>query len=418
MEKRRAWELTAIATACALVLTLGVVVAWSTGTGDSAPEETIAEEVAAPPPMPPAMTITPGPETDGVDPLAGVSVRATAGSLAEVSMVNDAGRLIEGVMSPDQTLWTPGVPLGYGRTYTLTATGQGTDATTTTQVSQFSTVVPQNQTQVSLRMTSGAALAEGATYGVGTVIVAQFDAPIPDRAAAERQLKVTTSPPVEGAWSWVNDQKAHWRPREYYPAGTEVNVEANIYGVALGDGLYGQQDEQVSFQIGRSRVTIADDNTKQISVYQDGELIRTMPTSMGRGGTETVNGRTIAFWTQPGTYTVMEKENPVWMDSSTYGLPTDAASGYRILVPYAVRISPNGIYVHQLEDTVWAQGNTNVSAGCLNLSAVHAKWFYEFSQPGDVVEVRNTGGAPLEQWNNGDWSVPWSEWTAASALNT
>jgi hypothetical protein len=36
--------------------------------------------------------------------------------------------------------------------------------------------------------------------------------------------------------------------------------------------------------------------------------------------------------------------------------------------------------------------------------------------PGDVVEVRDTGGAPLQQWQNGDWSVPWSEWLAGSAL--
>jgi lipoprotein-anchoring transpeptidase ErfK/SrfK len=112
----------------------------------------------------------------------------------------------------------------------------------------------------------------------------------------------------------------------------------------------------------------------------------------------------------------MDKANPVIMDSSTYGLPISSASGYRISVPYATRISPDGIYLHQLEDTVWAQGNSNVSAGCLNLSAENAKWFYELAQPGDVVEVRNTGGAPLEQWQNGDWSVPWDVWLKGSAI--
>jgi Bacterial Ig domain len=38
----------------------------------------------------------------------------------------------------------------------------------------------------------------GGTYGVGTVIVAHFDEQISDRAAAERQLSVTTNPPVQG----------------------------------------------------------------------------------------------------------------------------------------------------------------------------------------------------------------------------
>jgi lipoprotein-anchoring transpeptidase ErfK/SrfK len=153
-------------------------------------------------------------------------------------------------------------------------------------------------------------------------------------------------------------------------------------------------------------------------VYEDGRLVRTMPTSMGRGGTETVDGNTIHFWTQRGVYTVMDKANPVLMDSSTYGLPIDSPSGYRISVPYATRISPDGIYLHEREATVWAQGNTNVSAGCLNLSAENAEWFYNFSAPGDVVEIRNTGGEPLQQWQNGDWSVPWDQWLLGSALRT
>lgn len=45
------------------------------------------------------------------------------------------------------------------------------------------------------------------------------------------------------------------------------------------------------------------------------------------------------------------------------------------------------------------------------------RWFYEISQPGDIVEVRNTGGALLKLWQNGDWSVPWPQWPAGSATN-
>lgn len=203
-------------------------------------------------------------------------------------------------------------------------------------------------------------------------------------------MQVSSTPAVEGSWYWVNDQKAHWRPRNT-SRGHQVSVDAGIYGANLGAGLYGQRDSRVNFTIGPSHVTVVDDVTKQVNVYVDGELVRTMPTSMGRGGTETVGGKTIAFWTQPGVYTVMEKQNPVLMDSSTYGLPVDSASGYKISVPHAVRISPDGIYLHEREATVWAQGNTNVSAGCLNLSADNAEWFYDFAQPGDVVEIRNTG---------------------------
>ena len=35
---------------------------------------------------------------------------------------------------------------------------------------------------------------------------------------------------------------------------------------------------------------------------------------------------------------------------------------------------------------------------------------------GDVVEVRYTGGPPLAFNQNGDWSMPWSDWVKGSAL--
>ena len=67
---------------------------------------------------------------------------------------------------------------------------------------------------------------------------------------------------------------------------------------------------------------------------------------MGRGGTETVGNTTLSFWTQPGVYTVMDKSNPVIMDSSTYGLPINSHLGYKESIPYAVRISTDGVYLN------------------------------------------------------------------------
>lgn len=137
---------------------------------------------------------------------------------------------------------------------------------------------------------------------------------------------------------------------------------------------------------------------------------------MGMGGSETVNGQTISFWTQRHPYTVMDKASPVVMDSSTFGLPVNSRLGYKESISFATRINTDEVYLHQLDSTVWAQGNTNVSHGCLNLNADNAQWFYDFSQPGDVVEVRNTGGEPLQVWQNGDWSLPWDQWVQGSAL--
>jgi lipoprotein-anchoring transpeptidase ErfK/SrfK len=250
---------------------------------------------------------------------------------------------------------------------------------------------------VSLATTSGAPLQNGGTYGIGAVVVAHFDAPVGDRGAAEQQLQVSTDPPVSGAWHWVSDRIAHWRPQQYYAPGTVVTVV---------DG----QAPLATFTIGASHVSIADDATKQVTVYDGGALVRTMPTSMGRGGSEKVGNTTISFWTQPGIYTVMDKSNPVVMDSSTFGLPINSHLGYKESIPYAVRVSTDGVYLHELDATVPEQGHTDTSHGCLNLNHDNAQWFYNFSVPGDVVEVKNTGGKPLQLWQNGDWSVPWDQW--------
>lgn len=89
----------------------------------------------------------------------------------------------------------------------------------------------------------------------------------------------------------------------------------------------------------------------------------------------------------------MDKANPVIMDSSTYGLPVNSAARLQDDYPPATRISVDGIHLHQLNSTVWAQGKENVSHGCPNLSGENAEWFYN-SVPGDIVEIRNTGGDP------------------------
>ena len=399
----------------------GVVVTTTPDCADHCQTMTAApvpQAVPRPSPLvPAALSIQPPAGATDVSPSGRVLVTADSSTLDTVELENDAGKSIPGVMTPDAKTWKPTTQLGYGRTYTLTITARGPGGMPSRQTSSFTTLTPSDQTEVYLDTTGGGLLQDGATYGVGMVVVARFDEPIDKKANAERHLVVTTNPPVAGSWNWIDDQTAHWRPEKYYAPGTSVAVAANLYGTPLGDGLYGEEDEHVSFKIGDSHVSIADDNTKQVSVFDNGNLVRTMPTSMGMGGTETIGGTTLSFWTPPGVYTVMDKANPVIMDSSTFGLPINSRLGYRVTIPWATRISMDGIYLHQLNATVWAQGNTDTSHGCLNLNSDNAQWFYNFSVPGDVVEIRNTGGPPLKLSQNGDWTVPWIEWRKGSALS-
>jgi hypothetical protein len=112
---------------------------------------------------PARVTVTPGPNARDVDPVTHVVVKADTGKLTDVRMVNDAGKPVAGVMTPDNTVWKPTVPLGYGRTYTLALTSRGPNGVASTEVSRFSTLQPSNQTKVTFTTTSEAALHEGGT---------------------------------------------------------------------------------------------------------------------------------------------------------------------------------------------------------------------------------------------------------------
>ena len=84
---------------------------------------------------------------------------------------------------------------------------------------------------------------------------------------------------------------------------------------------------------------------------------------------------------------------------------------------WAVRISNNGEFIHANPDTVGDQGNTNVSHGCVNLSADNAEAYYDSAIYGDPVEVTGTNvQLSAADGDIFDWTVSWSEWQALSAL--
>mgnify|MGYP002653663597 CR=1 FL=1 len=164
--------------------------------------------------------------------------------------------------------------------------------------------------------------------------------------------------------------------------------------------------QKTSFGVSDKLTAVGDAGKYTLTIKIGDDAVKTFPASYGKPTHKTPNG----------TFSVLERNREMVMDSSTYGLPINSRLGYKQTINYATRISTDGIYLHQLDSSVWAQGNTNTSHGCLNLNGDNARWFFDFSVPGDIVEIRNTGGAPLEQWQNGDWSVPWQQWTKASAL--
>jgi lipoprotein-anchoring transpeptidase ErfK/SrfK len=431
----RSGAIAAVAALAAAALALSACTSGSHHSGVSPVAVKSTQESSPPPssssPAPDAaITTTPAKHT-ALDPAVPITVTATSGHLVSVKLVNAAGTAVAGTTSPDGTTWRNTEALGYSKTYNLVATAENADGTPVTERSSFTTLTPDNMTMPYLNTIAGQPLTNGGTYGIGIVPDVHFDESIPDKAAAERALQVTVTMPdgspaaVTGGWNWVSDSDAHWRSEHWLPSGAKVTVSAKVYGVEVGPGLYGQADQSVSFTIGEPHLAIADDATHTVSVYFNGKLQRRMPTSMGQGGyTSGKNGEQIALWTMPGTYTVITHENPATMSSDSYGLPANSPLGYAPeKVYWSTKITVDGIYLHELDATTWAQGNTDVSHGCLNLNYDNAKWYFQTSLVGDIVEVKNVhtvGGqvsAPVQLWQGGDWTVSWADWLKGSALH-
>ena len=328
-----------------------------------------------------------------------VTVTADAGVLASVEMVNENGRPLSGQLSPDGVRWATTEPLGYNRSYTLTAKARGLGGVATRELT-FQTHSPQN-----LAMPY-AMPHDGEVVGVGEPVAIQFDENIADREAAEKAIVVTTDPPVDGAFYWLNKREVRWRPEHFWKPGTTVNVAVNTYGVDLGDGVFGEDNLHTHFTIGDEVIATADDTTKMVTVRVNGEVVKTMPTSMGKDSTPTASG----------TYILGVRFAHMIMDSSTYGVPVNSPNGYRTEVDFATQMSYSGVFVHSAPWSVGAQGHTNTSHGCLNVSPSNAQWFFERTKRGDIVQVVNTLGPPLSGTEGlGDWNIPWDQWHAGNA---
>jgi lipoprotein-anchoring transpeptidase ErfK/SrfK len=361
--------------------------------------------------------ITLASKSSDISPTAPVRVAIEHGRLTSVDMVNAAGKHVRGTLAADATSWHATEVLGYAKSYRIVAHGEAADGTPVTKRMRVTTLTPGNMTMPYLTDIYGSDLVDHGLYGVGMVVRVHFDEVV-NPARAERTLQVTTTPAVTGGWYWSDNQNAYWRPKSYYAPGTTVTVRAKVYGQRVGPGLYGQADQSVSFKIGPKHYSVANAATHMVKVYFNDKLVRRMPTSMGRGGT--VQGRygPIYLWTMPGIYTVIHHENPAIMSSDSYGLPASSPIGYAPeAVPWATKISTDGIYLHELDATVWAQGHENLSHGCLNLNYANAKWFYQHSLIGDVVQVVHSGGPKIDFNQGGQWSIPWSQWVKGSALH-
>jgi lipoprotein-anchoring transpeptidase ErfK/SrfK len=205
--------------------------------------------------------------------------------------------------------------------------------------------------------------ANGAVVGVAHPVVIRFTAPVSDRASAERTIHVTSPGKMPGHFEWLENNVVQWVPNHYWPTHTHVSV--------------GVQALTTGFDTGDEFLGVASLSGHTFTVSRNGEVLRTMPASMGKPSRPT----------PMGNFTALSKERTVVMDSRTIGIPLSSPEGYKITASYAVRVTWSGVYVHSAPWSVDSQGHSNVSHGCINLSPDNAAWYFNQVNVGDPIQV-------------------------------
>ncbi|SOX51547.1 L,D-transpeptidase [Mycobacterium ahvazicum] len=205
--------------------------------------------------------------------------------------------------------------------------------------------------------------ADGAVVGIAHPVVVKFTAPVTDRSAVERSIHVASPSNITGHFEWPENNVVQWVPNQYWPAHSHVSV--------------GVQELTTGFDTGDAFLGVASLSAHTFTVSRDGEILRTMPASMGKPSRPT----------PIGNFTALEKQRSVVMDSRTIGIPLSSPEGYKITAQYAVRVTWSGVYVHSAPWSVDSQGHANVSHGCINLSPDNAAWYFNNVNVGDPIQV-------------------------------
>jgi lipoprotein-anchoring transpeptidase ErfK/SrfK len=358
-----------------------------------------------------AMTVTPAGDAKDVSPGAPVVVSVEGGTLQTVT-VTGATKTVDGALDADQRTWRSTGALAYGVTYTVAVSAVDSKGTTQQSNTTFATLKPTSTAGATFQANPLQALKTGGTYGVGQTVCVHFSKAVKDHATAEQAMQVVTSPAVEGRWRWIDNQNAHWRPEKYWASGTKITVNVNILGVNLGNGVYGAANASTNYTIGQSRIAIADATSHYMQCFIDGQMVRNIPVSLGKGGGTTGSkGEKISFTTMSGPHVILEKVPVVRMSSASYGITNkDDPNFYDETVRLACRISFSGEYVHLADWNIPAHGVRNTSHGCVNVGPANAQWFFDNFQVGDVVDVIHTN-RPFGLGDGlGDWTIPWDKW--------
>lgn len=353
---------------------------------------------------PSAIVVQPGADSAKVPVSRKVTVRARGGALASVEVSSPGPGKLAGTWSEDKSVWTSTTPLAPGATYMVKAVGEPSGGSAVNKTTSFTTEAARKS------FVGEYYPDKGTKVGVAMPVSITFNKPIHDKATVERKLKVTASPAVEGAWSWMKDRdgkdRIDYRPEKYWKPGTDVTLRMDLAGVDAGGGVYGTQQRVVNFTIGDAVTSTVDVEKKTMTVAKNGKTLRTLKVSTGKEGFETWNG----------TMVVLSKVPTIRMNSDTVGIFGPEAYDLGA-VKWDVQLTPSGTYAHAAPWNEGKFGVVNGSHGCIGMSTSDAKWFYDQVKLGDPVTVVNSVDTVATNNGYGDWNVDWASWKKGSALD-
>ena len=366
-------------------------------------EQTSPTTTPTPEPTPAVLEVSPADLATDVLPNAPITVKASAGTLGAVTLVDAKGVEVPGEADPDGT-WAATELLRPSTAYTFTVAATGLDGTASSSSSSFTTLKPKVTATYGL-------IPNGGNVGVGMPVIVQFGSGVTtkaQRAEVEKRVKVTTVPKQPGAWGWLDNRQLMWRPRDYWIPGTKVTVSTPLHGLQTGDDKWIAGDDATSFTVGSSMVSTVDMNAHTMTVRQGGAVIRTIKVSTGKPGPKTE--------TRFGTKVIIERNSDITMDSATVGIPKGDPDYYKIKTKWNLRVTWTGEFLHSAPWSVNAQGTQNVSHGCTNMRPSDAEWMFNNSKMGDIVKFTgsNRGFSPTE--GIGVWVYDFAGWKAQSAL--
>jgi lipoprotein-anchoring transpeptidase ErfK/SrfK len=328
----------------------------------------------------------------------------------QVTMTDAGGNAVKGAMRTDGSSWIPDEQLDWATKYSASIRAKKSDGTEAEAKTTFTTMPKPDKT---VRIQSD--VGDNETYGIAMPIVIKFSQDVPEsaRADVQRRLFVTTNPPQEGVWHWIQSDyhnpgsEVHFRPKVYWQPHTKISVRVATGGIPWGTpNIYGGNDLSLDFSIGDAINIDVDNESKQMYVAKDGQIIKQQKVSLGKPSSPSSSG----------TLAIFEKHETELFSSATFGTPVNSADGYSTNVQWVMKLTQDGQYIHAAPWSVNDQGVRNVSHGCVNIPTDVAEWLFGVALRGTPVVVKGTEVHVV--WGDGytDFDRPWEEYVKGSAI--